>query len=67
MRYNSDRFDNYLSIKAKFASTGVCGHPIEKGDPIGWNRIAKKTQCADCWRKWQAENAEAAYLERCGL
>ena len=62
-----DRFDCYRTITARFDSTGACGHPIKRGDKIGWNRRAKKARCAECWRKWQAEDAEADYLERSGV
>ena len=66
-RYQSaDRFPNYRTITARFASTGSCGHEINKGDSIGWNPRVKKTQCAACWARWQAEHAEADYLERGG-
>ncbi len=63
----ADRFDNYREIDARFASTGSCGHPIAKGDRIGWHRSLKKTQCAACWTRWVAENAEADMLERGGF
>ncbi len=61
---NADRFDNYRDLSARFASTGTCGHAIAKGDAIGWHPDLKKTQCADCWRRWCAENAEAEAMER---
>ncbi|MCH8851588.1 MAG: hypothetical protein IID41_02935 [Planctomycetes bacterium] len=61
---SADRFDNYREIDARFASTGSCGHPIAKGDRIGWHRALKKTQCATCWARWVAENAEADAMER---
>ncbi len=61
---NADRFDNYREIEARFASTGSCGHEIVKGDRIGRQPRLKKTQCADCWQRWVAENAEADMLER---
>jgi hypothetical protein len=60
----ADRFDNYREIDARFASTGTCGHAISKGDRIGWHPSLKKTQCASCWSRWCAENAEADMLER---
>ncbi len=63
---SADRFDNYREIDARFASTGSCGHEIAKGDPIGWHPRLKKTQCAACWQRWCAENAEADMLERQG-
>ena len=66
MRYDTDRFYNYREISARFKSDGSCGHAIVKGDRIGWNPGNKKTQCADCWRRWCAENAEADMLERQG-
>ncbi len=61
---HDDRFDNYREIDARFASTGSCGHAISKGDRIGWHPSLKKTQCADCSRRWVAENAEAEAYER---
>ena len=60
----ADRFDNYREIDARFASTGSCGHPISKGDRIGYHPSLKKTQCSDCWRRWTNENAEAEMMER---
>ena len=62
-RNTEDRFPNYREIGARFASTGTCGHSIAKGDVIGWNPGAKKTQCADCWQRWCAENAQADFDE----
>ncbi len=62
----ADRFDNNREIDARFASTGSCGHEIVKGDPIGWHPRLKTTQCAACWQRWCAENAEADMLERQG-
>ena len=59
----TDRFYNYREIAARFASTGSCGHEISKGDVIGWQPKLKKTQCAACWQRWVAENAEADMLE----
>ncbi len=61
---SADRFYNYREIDARFASTGSCGHAISKGDRIGWHPALKKTQCAACWSRWVAENAEADMLER---
>ena len=66
MRYDTDRFYNYREISARFNSDGSCGHAIAKGDSIGWNSRNKQTQCADCWHRWCAENAEADILERQG-
>ncbi len=60
---HADRFSNYRTITARFDSTGSCGHEIKRGDAIGYHRSLKKTQCAACWSRWQAENAEADYLE----
>jgi hypothetical protein len=60
-----DRFDNYRELRSKFDSVATCGHPIKVGDPIGWlPGKPAKTQCAPCWRRWCAENAEAAAAER---
>ncbi len=64
---HADRFDNYREIEARFASTGSCGHEIAKCDPIGWHPKLKKTQCAACWQRWCAENAEAEMAERYGV
>jgi len=58
----ANRFDNYREITAKFASTGACGHPIKKGDVIGWNK-RYGCQCSDCWSRWVAENREAELIE----
>lgn len=55
----ADRFDNYRTITARFASTGKCGHPIKQGDTIGYNK-QHGCQCAACWERWSAENAAAA-------
>ena len=62
------RFNSYRGISAKFDSIATCGHPVKAGDAIGFapsrRRGAKsETQCADCWAKWQAENAEADAIE----
>ncbi len=59
----SDRFDSYREIQARFDSTGSCGHPIKRGDVIGWNKRVRKTQCAACWARWVAENREADQIE----
>ena len=59
----SDRFDKYTEIAARFDSTGSCGHAIKRGDRIGWNKRAHKTQCAACWARWCAENHEADIIE----
>lgn len=61
----ADRFDNYREIAAKFDSTGVCGHPIKKGDRIGYNK-AHGCRCTDCWTKWVEENREADAIENHG-
>lgn len=59
---NQNRFDNYREIVSKFNSTGTCGHPIQKGDRIGWNR-KYGCYCANCWDRWVAENREADAIE----
>ena len=70
MRMSKNRFDCYRQISAQFDSTASCGHAIKKGDIIGYNpsvrddRGQKRTQCASCWAKWAAENAEADAIER---
>jgi hypothetical protein len=58
----ADRFDNYREITAKFDSVGKCGHPIKKGDRIGYNRNFRPP-CAACWAKWVTENREADAIE----
>lgn len=58
----ADRFENYRQITAKFDSTGKCGHPIKKGDVIGYNRN-HGCHCSSCWSKWVAENREADAIE----
>lgn len=60
----SDRFQNYISIAARFDSTGTCGHPIKRGDPIGYNRVLRRTSCRDCWATWVFENQQADAMER---
>jgi hypothetical protein len=60
---NADRFNNYTTISARFDSVGSCGHPIKADDRIGYNAGAKKTQCPDCWGRWQGENQEAQQYE----
>jgi hypothetical protein len=59
----SDRFDNYREIEARYTAVGSCGHDIRKGDRIGWNPRAHRTQCVACWARWVTENAEAAAIE----
>lgn len=63
MKYGQDNYCNYRSISARFGSIGTCGHPINKGDSIGYNPKTKHTQCTSCWDKWISENREADYLE----
>lgn len=60
---NSDRFDNFREIRAKFSSEGTCGHQIKKGEIIGFNPRTKSTSCPDCWARWVAENREADAIE----
>lgn len=59
------RFNDYREIAAKFDSTGSCGHPIKKGDRIGYARKGGQshTSCPNCWSRWVAENREAAAIE----
>ena len=59
----ADRFDNYREITAKFNSTGKCGHPIKKGDRIGWNK-SHGCRCSSCWSSWVSENREADMVEQ---
>ena len=56
----ADRFDNYRQLTARFDSVGACGHPIRKGDLIGYSPRAKTCRCAACWSRWCDENAAAA-------
>ena len=57
------RFSFYRSIVARFAGTTHCGHAMKPGDVVGHNRYLHRTKCADCWRAWQQENAEADAYE----
>jgi hypothetical protein len=50
-------FENYREISSRFDSRGACGHPIRKGDLIGWNR-RRGTRCALCWEIWKQKHAE---------
>lgn len=59
---SANRFDNYKELVSKFDSVGACGHPIKKGQVIGWHAI-HKAQCAACWSRWVEENREADALE----
>lgn len=62
---SADRFNDYRELSAKRADASAsCGHPIRVGDRIGWNPRNKRTHCAECWRKWTIENADAASAER---
>ena len=60
-------FRDYREIVARHATAATetaCGHAIAEGDRIGYAPLRHKAlQCADCWRRWSAENAEAAMLE----
>ena len=68
MRYrDSDRFDNYRTIIAKYNSIGFCGHEIKKGDEAGYNPSLQKVRCSACWHKWAAENREAQAYEDTGF
>ena len=60
---DNDRFDNYRDLVAKFDSIGACGHPVKKGDEVGYNPRLKRVRCATCWAKWCAENDEARTYE----
>lgn len=57
-----NRFDNYRELNSRFDSIAECGHQIKRGDRIGWHR-KHGAQCAACWAKWSAENAEASTYE----
>jgi len=66
---NSPRFNDVMEIAAKFdthAAKTDCGHTINKGDRIGYCRkgTISHVWCADCWRKWCVENAEADVYEQ---
>jgi hypothetical protein len=65
MRFPLDRFANYRALQARFASTAACGHEVKPGDTIGHNPRLRpaKTVCADCWRRWVAENRDADLYE----
>jgi hypothetical protein len=64
------RFNEFCSLKAKFASAGSCGHPIKEGDTIGYAKsrgrmrfYTTETCCESCWTSWRMDNYEAASLE----
>ena len=57
------RFTDYREIEARFDSMGSCGHAIKQGERIGYAPRHRQTQCAACWARWCAENAEADALE----
>ena len=60
----SPRFNDYREVVARFATVGTrCHHEIRPGDRIGYAPRSKHWICADCWRAWAHENAEAAYWE----
>lgn len=59
---NADRFENYRELSSNRDDTGKCGHPIKKGEVIGWHP-RHGAQCAGCWERWKAENAEAQAIE----
>ena len=61
--HNADRFSNYRTITAKYASVGACGHPIKAGDEVGYHAGLKICRCSGCWQRWVAENAEAQMYE----
>jgi len=60
------RFNDFRGIQAQRDSTGCVNgadHTIRRGDWIGWSRRYRVACCAGCWRRWEAENREADYLE----
>lgn len=63
-RFGRPRFDDYREITAKYDGT-ACNdaHAVHKGDRIGYAPRFRKVVCAACWRRWQAENAEADAIE----
>ena len=56
-------FNSYRTIIAKRADVATCTHQVKVNDRIGWNRFTKATKCAECWRVWEQENAEATAME----
>lgn len=56
-------FAFYRSTVARAPAQASCGHDIRPGDTIGHNRRLQRTKCADCWRAWRQENAEADAYE----
>ena len=63
---DASSFAFYRSVVARTPAQASCGHAIQAGEIIGHNRRIQRTQCAECWRVWQQENAEADAYE-CGL
>jgi hypothetical protein len=64
--YSRLRFNDFRDIKAKFDSKGCVNSPdhvTKKGDAIGFAPRGRVVCCADCWQKWCAENAAAAFDE----
>lgn len=68
MLYN---FNRYREIEARFSSQADCGrmegkpHNIVKGTQIGYAAGKPPSViCAECWRKWKAENSAADFDER---
>lgn len=48
-------------IQAKFDSTGTCGHPIKKGDRIGWDKYKRLTICKECTEQHERDTAAADF------
>lgn len=64
------RFNDYREIEARYDGEGCRGartgpHPVHQGDRIGYARRGRRSLvvCADCWRRWSDENAEADRYE----
>ena len=63
------RYSEHRELVARFDSKGDCGHPIKKGDVIGYAARGGKphrkthTCCAGCWSRWVEENREADLYE----
>ena len=60
---DASSFAFYRSTVARTPAQASCGHDIKPGDTIGHNPRVRRTKCANCWRTWQQENAEADAYE----
>jgi len=59
-------FDQFKHLTAKFPSLGRCGHQVNKGDHILWNR-EHGAYCSECSRKWRRKVAAEQSQERLGV